>query len=190
MPSKKSIRTTILIGVIVSAIIAIPGILLMVFGHLEGIILLGAGAGGLAFLPSMVKGEKAKQAIMASRYAHFTDDDFLNLENELYTSKIMYNTFYMLNEYLFVPGEGLLLAYTDIHTIRTIRHTKNTIPNGATIVFCCGNVEFPVRIGNWKSYLNQISLFERMLNEKKDGRQVKVEWKRENSIEIPYIHLG
>ncbi len=163
MPKEKGISTTLLSWLIVFSLLLIPGIILLLFRNNGGFACLLVDLILLAFLPVMMRDEKAKQAYMARRYAHFTDDDFLNLEQQLYHAEMLYNTFYMLEEYIFIPGEGMLVSYLEIQSIRTVQLPNN----GVTVYFLCQDGEFGVSVFDWMNYLHHSASFERLLREKK-----------------------
>lgn len=190
MPNRKNLWILAIIWSVISLAFFIPGILIVMSGDIRAVIFIMMAVLFMIMLPFILHREKQKQKAMAWRYAHFTDDDFLNLENQLYHTEALYNTFYLLDNYLFVPSEGLLLSYLEIQSIQTIEHKQNLITNGATVVFRCPDDSYSVMVADWQSYLIQKHRFERMLFDKRDERPLPSGHKKEHSIDIPYIHLG
>ncbi len=190
MPNRKTLWIYTIVWIVITLVFLIPSILIVTSGDFEGSIFIVVAVLFLATLPSVLLREKRKQNAMAWRYSHFTDDDFLNLENQLYNAPLMYSTFYLLDKHLFVEGEGLLLSYLEIQSMQTIEHKRNMMASGATVVFHCADGDYSVMVADWQSYLAQRQRFERMLFEKRDERHLPSGTQKQHSIDIPYIHFG
>ncbi len=190
MPNRRTFWIYGLIWSVISLAFLIPGILIVLSGDFEGSIFILMAVIMMATLPFILLREKHKQKAMAWRYAHFTENDFLDLENQLYNAQPMFNTFFLLDKYLFVPGEGLLLSYLEIQSIETIEHKRNMMASGATVVFHCPDDDYSVMVADWQSYLIQKQRFERMLFDKRDERPLPSGTRKQHTIDIPYIHFG
>ncbi|MDE5563688.1 MAG: DUF2892 domain-containing protein [Oscillospiraceae bacterium] len=187
-PEQHPARVVVLVFVILAVLLMIPGIWLLIAGHMEGIILLFTGLILLVFLPNEIKKSRYQNIVKTNRFAKFTEDDFLRLENELYDAPYLYKTFYLLEQYLFIPQVGMLLSYDEIRSVRTVVHKKNLIPQGATVYFLCPDIELDVHIVQWSKYLKETNVFMRRLDEKRLSR-LPSKTEQQNELHLPHISM-
>lgn len=97
---------------------------------------------------------------------------FERLEEEIQNTEFSYKTFYMLEDYLYVPGAKLLIKYEDINFYRNIVHSTNGIKDGIrTEITDEDGLVFAFRVVKWRAYLKEMNEFtqhlEVMLNKNK-----------------------
>lgn len=97
---------------------------------------------------------------------------FERLEEEIQHTEFRYKTFYMLEDYLYVPGAKLLIKYEDINFYRNIVHSTNGIKDGIrTEITDEDGLVFVFRVVKWRAYLKEMNEFtqhlEVILNKKK-----------------------
>lgn len=97
---------------------------------------------------------------------------FERLEEEIQNTEFRYKTFYMLEDYLYVPGAKLLIKYEDINFYRNIVHSTNGIKDGIrTEITDADGLVFAFRVVKWRAYLKEMNEFtqhlEVMINKNK-----------------------
>ena len=102
-----------------------------------------------------------------ARLEQFDAQDMLALESEIEGSEFKYNTFYLLDRYMYVPKAKLLIKYTDIREFKTIVHSTNGVNDSmkAEITDNVG-IKYTVNIKRWKDFYIYRPLFLKDLDEK------------------------
>lgn len=187
-PDKSSLWITAVIFLVFSIPMAFGGLGIMTSGNEEGIILLFVGVMMVAILPFVLRKDKYMLRKREIRFAQFTAEDFLRLEDELQKAPARYDSFHFLEEYLFVPQAGVLLRYEEILHITVVVRKTNMITQGATMYFTCPDATYEAMLIGWKSYLHYPAAFERELNAKRPlSNPVQISQKTEHNVHVPHI---
>lgn len=89
----------------------------------------------------------------AERASSLGDAELSSLEAQIERADFQYNTFYVLDEFFYVPKIKLLIRYSEIAEFKNIIHSTNGIKDSVMIAITdtCGLV-YEVRVKQWKEY--------------------------------------
>lgn len=187
-PSECPLGITSGMMLIVAIALILVGIFVLLSGNSEGVIYFFPGGLLLIILPFILRNEKLRRWCRKIRFAQFSSEDFLRLEEEVKHTPARYDAFHMLEEYLFIPQAGVLLRYDEILEIIAIVHKTNLITQGVTLRFVCPDIPYDAMLPKWKSYLNYPAAFEREFNAKRSpSHPVSIRQKTDHDIHVPHI---
>lgn len=96
------------------------------------------------------------------------DAEWSSMDDQMAREEFWFDTFYQLEDYLYVPKARLLIRYVDIKLFKTVVHKTNGVKNGVHIeitdeedLIC----QFYVK--RWREYLEFQQTFMDKLNEKR-----------------------
>lgn len=92
---------------------------------------------GVLVVMHLIKEQKERHGYFLSELEKLPDISEMNRQAEC--AEIMLGVFYMLDRYLYVPKQRLLVLYTDIESINANRVRVNFVPASATINIKCRN---------------------------------------------------
>lgn len=94
--------------------------------------------------------------------------DYMVLEEQIEHTELLYKTFYLLEEYMYIPRAKLLIKYTDIEDFQSIIHSTNGIKDGVRVkITDYDGIVYEAVVKKWRQYVNDIDEFVDMLNKKK-----------------------
>lgn len=96
------------------------------------------------------------------------DAEWNSMDDQMARKEFWFDTFYQLEDYLYVPKERLLIRYTDIKLFKTVLHRTNGVQNGVHIEITDEEElisKFYVK--KWREYLDFQQKFMDAMNEKK-----------------------
>ena len=114
---------------------------------------------------------KEANARKAKRLDALTKFDLERLEDEISNGELRFKTFYLLNDYLYIPSQGLLIGYEDIGGWKTVRHSTNGVPDGAWVELTePDGFLHKITVRQWRRYLMSLDEFVPQLNERRERR--------------------
>lgn len=114
----------------------------------------------------LIKEQLERHEYFLSELEKLTDISEINSQAEY--ARRMLGAFCMLDNYLYVPKQRLLVLYTDIESINAHRVSVNFIPASATIDFKCRNGRYySVRLNSAFDFNRRYGEFVDALNEKR-----------------------
>lgn len=94
--------------------------------------------------------------------------DFTALEEQIAHTELMYKTFYLLDEYMYIPRAKLLIKYADIQNFQSIIHSTNGIKDGVKVkITDCDGIVYEAVVRQWRQYFINVDEFVETLNEKR-----------------------
>lgn len=112
---------------------------------------------------------RIKRGIDARRrkFESISETEYQRLDDEVSSAEFFFKTFYLLEDYLYIPKPRLLIRYTDIKSFRSVIHSTNGINDAVYIELTDreGNC-FRFYVKKWREYLEFKDMFYDMLNEK------------------------
>lgn len=80
------------------------------------------------------------------------------LQQEIESSDIQYGTFYLLDNYFYVPKSYLIIKYHDIAEFKNIIHSTNGIKDSVFIVITdVNNIVYEISVKKWRDYYKRCS---------------------------------
>lgn len=133
----------------------------------SGIILILLMAMISYFTIKTVKGKRKRNAAIRKRLSELTYYDLVSVEEQIARSAFLYRTFYMLDDYFYVPSMKLMIKYEDINGYKTIIHSTNGMKDGIKLkITDKDNAEYEFWIKKWKDYYGGIMWFNDQMEEK------------------------
>ena len=115
-----------------------------------------------------MKRSRQRAAHRAAHIAGLSDTDFERLEDEISLAEKRFKTFYLLQDYLYVPKERLLLPYDKIQMWKTVRHSTNGLPDSAWVdISEPDGCQYKVNVVQWKKYLQHLDDFIEELDDRR-----------------------
>lgn len=135
--------------------------------------ILSAVIGGAAlavYIPFARKWAKLAQRQIDKRREYLerlSPSEFNALDTELESTEFMYNTFYFLEDYLYVPSARLLIPYLEIKNIQPVIHSTNGSKDGAYIKLTDQeDLLYKFNIKRWRDYVNDPNRLSNAFNAK------------------------
>lgn len=97
-----------------------------------------------------------------------SDAEWSSMDDQLARKQFWFDTFYQLEDYLYVPKARLLIRYVDIKLFKTVLHRTNGVQNGVHIEITDDEdliTQFYVK--KWREYLEFQQQFTDKMNEKR-----------------------
>lgn len=114
-----------------------------------------------------IKKQKRQNDVREKRLEALDSAELLRIDEQLDSLEYLYKTFYLTDEYLYVPRAKLLISYSDIAGFKTIIHSTNGITDGAKVVITdTAGVKYEFSVRQWKLFLTKRDYFIRDLDEK------------------------
>lgn len=89
------------------------------------------------------------------------------LDGEVASAEFFFKTFYLLEDFLYIPKPRLLVRYDDIKSFRSVIHSTNGINDAVYIDLTdSGGVPYRFYVRKWREYLEFRDMFLGMLDEK------------------------
>ncbi len=120
-----------------------------------------------ATIKSLKKSRKrnAQRNKLINKLSYF---ELESLQEQINNSEPYFKTFYLLDEYLYVPSAKLLIGYGDIKEFKTIIHSTNGLNDAVKIkITDPDNAVFEFYVKKWKLYLEKYTAFMTLLDEKR-----------------------
>lgn len=102
--------------------------------------------------------KKLKETVASNVYKITYADDIDSIEKEklqqeIESSDILYETFYLLDNYFYAPKSCLIIKYHDIVEFKNIIHSTNGIKDSIIIAITdVNNIVYEICIKKWKDY--------------------------------------
>lgn len=99
-----------------------------------------------------------------------SETQWQRLDDEVASAEFFFKTFYLLEDYLYIPKPRLIVRYTDIKAFRTVQHSTNGINDAVYIDLTDreGNC-FRFYVKKWREYMDFRFMFLDKLQEKIDS---------------------
>ncbi len=170
---QNSVKVETTIHIVVSAVIAVIGIL-CVFGIYNNESLESAIGFAMAFIVGIgiyvffsFKSLKTKIRTNAAKLRYIDEIDSEKTEREIESSEMLYDTFYMLEDYFYAPKSCLIIKYEDIAEFKNIIHSTNGIKDSVFIAITDKNdVMYEISVKKWKDYYKHWNSISEIIYEK------------------------
>lgn len=123
---------------------------------------------GAVLLYFLIKREKRKYDDLIEQFNEMGSSYFSELCNQALNAYLKYNTFCLLDDYIFIPGDMLLISYSNINEVQTIYHSTNFIYDGARfVIYTFAGKSFSIRVKQFRAFKREYDDFIFLLNEKR-----------------------
>lgn len=169
-----SVKIETAIHIVVSALIVVIGIL-CVFGVYHNESLESAIGFALAFIVVIgvyvffsFKSLKKKIRTNAAKLRYIDDYASEKTDQEIESGKMLYGTFYLLEDYFYAPKSCLIIKYEDIAEFKNIIHSTNGIKDSVIIAITDKNdIMYEISVKKWKDYYKHCNSVSEILYEKR-----------------------
>lgn len=160
--------------VIFPAICLFMGMYGMHSGRLPGGRAIALSVGGVLFLvlgiasaPAILGNTVRRYKKQSERLAKLSKTELADLEKEMETAECRFGTFYLLEDYLCVPGAGLLLPYRSIKSVRAMPAYGKLRHVHRACVTERDSFIWMVHVRDWHAFLKEYEDFCAELNRRK-----------------------
>ena len=117
-----------------------------------------------------IRSLKGKIIVNKAKLRYLDDIDSYTSEQinqEIESGKMMYDTFYLLEDYFYAPKSYFIIGYQEIAEFKNIIHSTNGIKDSVIVAITDKNdVVFEISVKKWKDYYKRCNSISEILYEK------------------------